>query len=125
MPMPIASARCRPTPALIDGLSWSALGIVLAFCALSALESMLAPHMGIVGSGARDMVLAWLVRIPVFMVNGVTVLVIALVVLNAAGHAGRLKPALAIAAAVAGVARPAIPPFARAPPPAPRGAGSA
>src|SRR5260221_80862 len=108
MPMPIASARCRPTPALIDGLSWSALGIVLAFCALASLESTLAPHMGIVGSGGRDVVLAWLVRIPVFMVNGVTVLVIALVVLNAAGHAGRLKPALAIAAAVAGCAAASV-----------------
>jgi len=41
------------------------LALVLAFCALSSLESMLAPHMGIVGSGGRDMVLAWLVRIPV------------------------------------------------------------
>jgi len=100
--MPIASAKCRQTPALIDGLSWSALALVLAFCALSSLESMLAPHMGIVGSGGRDMVLAWLVRIPVFMVNGVTVLIVALVVLNAAGRTGRLKPALAVAAAVAG-----------------------
>src|SRR5258708_8006605 len=108
MPMPIASARCRPTPAMIDGLPGGRLAFVLGFCALSALESMLAPHMGIVGSGARDMVLAWLVRIPVFMVNGVRVLVIALVVRNAAGHAGRLKPALAIAAAVAGCAAASI-----------------
>src|SRR5258706_13218341 len=109
--MLIASARCRRTPALIDGLSWSALGIVLAFCALASLESTLSPHMGIVGSGGRDMVLAWLGRIPGFMVNGVTVLVIALVVLNAAGHAGRLKPALAIAPAVAGRAAAPIPPL--------------
>ena len=98
--MPIASVKCRQTPALIDGLSWSALALVSAFCALAALESTLAPHMGVVGSG--DMVLAWLVRIPVFMVNGVTVLITALVVLNAAGREGRLKPALAVAAAIAG-----------------------
>src|SRR6266702_530025 len=101
MPMPIASAKCRRTPALIDGLCWSALALVSAFCTLASLESMLSPHMGVVGSG-RDMVLSWLVRIPVFLVNGVTVLITALVVLNAAGPAGRLKPALAVAAAVAG-----------------------
>src|SRR2546428_7708826 len=99
--MPIASARCRRTPALIDGLSWSALAWVLAYCALTSLESMLSPHMGVFGSG-RDMVLSWLVRIPIFMVMGVTVLITALVVLNAAGRAGRLNPVLAVAAAVAG-----------------------
>ena len=99
--MPIASAKCSRTPALIDGLSWSALGLVLAFCALTSLESMLSPHMGVFGSG-RDMVLSWLVRIPIFMVMGVTVLITALVVLNAAGRAGRLNPVLAVAAAVAG-----------------------
>src|SRR5439155_1638893 len=99
--MPIASARCRRTPALIDGLSWSALALVLAFCALTSLESMLSPHTSVFGSG-REMVLVWLVRIPIFMVNGVTVLITALVVLNAAGRAGRLNPVLAVAAAVAG-----------------------
>jgi signal transduction histidine kinase len=99
--MPIASAKCRRTPALIDGLSWSALALVLAFCTLASLESMLSPHMGVVGSGG-DMMLSWLVRIPIFMVMGVTVLITALVVLNAAGRAGRLNPALAVAAAVAG-----------------------
>ena len=61
--MPIASARCKRTPALIDGLSWSALALVLAFCALTSLESMLSPHMGVFGSG-RDMVLSWLVQSP-------------------------------------------------------------
>src|SRR2546427_10911289 len=99
--MPLASARCRGTPALIDGLSLSALALVLAYCALTSLESMLPPHMGVFGSG-RDMVLSWLVRIPIFMVMGVPVLITALVVLNAAGRAGRLNPVLAVAAAVAG-----------------------
>jgi hypothetical protein len=60
------------------------LALVSAFCALASLESMLAPHMGVVGSGG-DMVIAWLVRIPIFMVTGVTVLITAPVVLNAAG----------------------------------------
>src|SRR2546427_10787215 len=105
--MPIASARCSRTPALIDGLSWSALALVLAYCALTSLESMLSPHMGVFGSG-RDMVLSWLVRIPIFMVMGVTVLITALVVLNAGGRAGRLKPVLAVAAAVAGGPCPAL-----------------
>src|SRR2546429_1882816 len=99
--MPIASAKCRQTPALIDGLSWSALALVLAYCALTSLESMLSPHMGVFGSG-REMVLSWLVRIPIFMVMGVTVLITALVVLNAAGRTGRLNPFLAVAAAGAG-----------------------
>src|SRR2546430_16595975 len=99
--MSIASARCKRSPALIDGLSWSALALVLAFCALTSLESMLSPHMGVFGSG-REMVLSWLVRIPIFMVMGVTVLITALVVLNAAGRAGRVDPVLAVAAAGAG-----------------------
>src|SRR2546429_9645433 len=99
--MSIASARCKRTPALIDGLSWSALALVLGVVALTSLESMLSPHVGVFGSG-RDMVLSWLVRIPIFMVMGVTVLITALVVLNAAGRAGRLNPVLAVAAAVAG-----------------------
>ena len=91
------SARCR---ALLDGLSWGAIGLVLAFCAFAALEWMLSPKSGIVGAGAADMLLAWLSRIPIFMITGFTVLVTALVVLNAAGPAGRLKPLLAAAAAV-------------------------
>src|SRR2546428_7368771 len=118
--MPIASARCRRTPALIDGLSWSALAWVLAYCALTSLESMLSPHMGVFGSG-RDMVLSWLVRIPIFMVMGVTVLITALVVLNAAGRAGRLNPVLAVAAAVAGRLVASVTPFPIGAPTAPAG----
>jgi signal transduction histidine kinase len=98
--MPIASAKCRRTPALIDGLSWSALALVFAFCVLASLEAALAPWAGAVGGG--DMLVAWLSRIPIFMVSGITVLITALVVLNAAGRAGRLRPAVAVAAAVAG-----------------------
>jgi signal transduction histidine kinase len=99
--MPIASAKCRRTPALIDGLSWSALALVFAFCVLASLESALAPWAGVAGGGG-DMLVAWLSRIPIFMVSGITVLITALVVLNAAGRAGRLRPAVAVAAAVAG-----------------------
>src|SRR3989442_4651841 len=98
--MPIASARCRQTPGLIDGLSWSALALVFAYCALTSLESMLSPHMGVFGSG-REMVLSWLVRIPIFMRMGVTVLITALVVLNAARRTRTVNPILAVAAAVA------------------------
>src|SRR5260370_34833804 len=118
--MPIASAKCRQTPALIDGLSWSALGLVVEFCALTSLESMLSPHMGVFGSG-REMLLVWLVRIPIFMVMGVTVLITALVVLNAGGRAGRLNPVLAVAAAARGrPAPPATPLAKRGTPPARR-----
>src|SRR5260370_30938099 len=116
--MPIASAQCRQAPALIDGLSWSALGLVVEFCALTSLESMLSPHMGVFGSG-REMLLVWLVRIPIFMVMGVTVLITALVVLNAGGRAGRLNPVLAVAAAVAGCPVAPLPPYALGAPPAP------
>jgi LytS/YehU family sensor histidine kinase len=91
------SARCR---ALLDGLSWGAVGLVLAFCALAALEWMLSPKSGVVGAGAAEMLHAWLSRIPIFMVSGFTVLLTALVVLNAAGPAGRLNSLLAVAAAV-------------------------
>src|SRR5256885_16663907 len=120
--MPIASAKCSRTPALIDGLSWSALALVLAFCALTSLESMLSPHMGVFGSG-REMVLSWLVRIPIFMVMGVMVLITALVVLNAAGRAGRLNPVLAVASAGAGVPVASVTPHAVRATPASDGPG--
>ena len=87
---------------LIDGLSWNALALVAAFCAIAALEAILAPSAGVVGDGAFEVMLAWLSRFPVFLVSGVTVLVTAIMVLNSAGSAGRLKPGLAVAAAVVG-----------------------
>src|SRR5918999_1080736 len=93
------SARCS---SLLDGLSWRALGVVLLFCAMAALEWALSPMVGAVGGGADEILHAWVSRIPIFMVSGFTVLITALVVLNAAGPAGRQKPLLAIAAAVAG-----------------------
>ena len=93
------SARCS---ALLDGLSWRALGVVLLFCAMAALEWALSPMVGAVGGGAGEILHAWVSRIPIFMVSGFTVLITALVVLNAAGSAGRQNPLLAIAAAVAG-----------------------
>ena len=93
------SARCS---SLLDGLSWRALGVVLVFCVLAALEWMLSPMAGAVGAGAADMLTAWVSRIPIFMVSGFSMLITALVVLNAFGTRGRLNPLLAIAAAVAG-----------------------
>src|SRR3989449_2356584 len=74
---------------LLNGLSWSALALVAGFCGLQALEWVLAPMNGVVGGGAADMALGWLSRMAVFLVMGVTMLVTALVILNAAGRAGR------------------------------------
>ena len=87
---------------LLNGLSWSALALVAAFCALQALEWVLAPASGVVGGGIGDMALGWLSRMTVFLVTGVTMLVTALVVLNAAGRAGRENFGVAVLAAVAG-----------------------
>ena len=94
---------------LLDGLSWSGIALIATFCAISSLEATLSPDAGIVGSGAPDVVLAWLARLPVFLVSGLTVLITAVVVLNAAGAAGRLKIGMVIVAGVtAGVAAAAM-----------------
>lgn len=87
-------------PPLLDGLSWGAVAIVVAFCALAALETVLSPSAAIVNDGVGDMLIAWLSRSAIFTVSGFTVLVIAVVILNAGGPQGRLKPGPAIAAAV-------------------------
>jgi len=87
---------------LLNGLSWSALALVAGFCGLQALEWVLAPMNGVVGGGAADMALGWLSRMAVFLVMGVTMLVTALVILNAAGRAGRENLAVAALATVAG-----------------------
>jgi hypothetical protein len=93
---------------LLNGLSWSALALVGVFCALQALEWVLAPTNGVVDSGAADMAMAWLGRLSVFLVTGVTMLITALVVLNAAGRAGRENFAVAVAAALAGAGASAL-----------------
>ena len=87
---------------LLNGLSWSALALVAAFCALQALEWVLAPASGVVGGGIGDMALGWLSRMTVFLVTGATMLVTALAVLNAAGRAGRDNFGVAVLAAIAG-----------------------
>lgn len=95
-------ARLRYAPPLLEGLSWSALALVVLFCALSALETVAAPSPGGFYNDLGEMAVAGLSRIPVFLVNGVTTLVTAIVVLNAAGRAGRERIGLAVLAAVVG-----------------------
>jgi signal transduction histidine kinase len=107
---------------LLNGLSWSALALVAAFCALQALEWVLAPASGVVGGGIGDMALGWLSRMTVFLVTGVTMLVTALVVLNAAGRAGRENFGVAALAAVAGVGFSALVRYAIGATPASEGA---
>jgi signal transduction histidine kinase len=93
---------------LLNGLSWSALALVAAFCALQALEWVLAPSNGVVGGSAGDLALGWVSRLAVFLVTGVTMLITALVILNAAGRAGRENLAVDALAAVAGAAVAAL-----------------
>lgn len=95
--------RARPGgPALLRGMSWSALCLVLAFCVLAALGVAVAPDSGAAPDDWRDIAFAALVRVPAFLITGVTVLVAAVVVLNAAGRAGRERLWLAALAAVLG-----------------------
>ncbi len=89
-------------PPLLQGLSWSALALVLVFCALSALEVVTAPSQGGFYSDIGDMALSGLARIPVFLIGGVTMLATAIIVLNAAGRAGRERIWLALLAAALG-----------------------
>jgi hypothetical protein len=96
------------TPRLLNGLSWSALALVGGYCALQALEWALSPKGGIVGGGAADMALGGLSRLSVYLVTAVTMLITALVVLNAAGRAGRENFGVAVAAAVASPAIAAL-----------------
>jgi signal transduction histidine kinase len=93
---------------LLNGLSWAALALVGGFCVIQAFEWVLAPSNGVVGAGAADMAHGWLGRLAVFLITGVTMLLTALIVLNAAGRAGRENIAVAIVAAVAAAAAAAF-----------------
>jgi sensor histidine kinase YesM len=107
---------------LLNGLSWSALALVGAFCAIQALEWFLEPMSGVLGSDAADMALGYLSRLVVFLITGFTMLVISLVILNAAGRAGRENIGIAILAAVAGAAFAAMTRYAVGATPAGEGA---
>ena len=65
----------------------AALALVLAFCVLSAAEVGYMPGSGATVGDLADQTAAALVRVPVFLVTGVTALVTAVIVLNAAGRA--------------------------------------
>ncbi|TAK51748.1 MAG: hypothetical protein EPO27_02260 [Betaproteobacteria bacterium] len=90
------------TPPLLRGLSWTALGLVLGFCAIAALEVVAMPSKDAFYSGIGDMARSALARIPVFLVGGVTLLVTAIVFLNAAGRTDRERFGQAVLAAVLG-----------------------
>lgn len=117
--MRIFFARCKP----LDGLSWSALALVGAYCAIQALEWTLSPMSGAVGSGAADMARTWLSRFWVFSVTAGTMLATTLVVLNGAGRAGRENPAVAVVAIVAACVVAAVTRYAIGATPADEGAG--
>jgi signal transduction histidine kinase len=117
--MRIFSARCS----LLDGLSWSALALIGAFCAIQALEWTFAPMSGAYGSGAAEIALIWLSRFAVFVVTAGIMLVTALVVLNSAGRAGRENPVIAAVAVVAAVVVAAVTRYVIGATPADEGAG--
>ncbi|HEV8095120.1 MAG TPA: histidine kinase [Burkholderiales bacterium] len=97
-----AFAVLRSSPALLEGLSWSGLALVLGFCALSAVEVAIGPGSGATRGDVADQAIAGLTRIPVFLVSGVTALITAIIVLNAAGRVGRERIWLAVLAAIIG-----------------------
>ncbi len=97
-----ASRGIDAAPPLLRGLSWTSLGLVSAFCVISALEVVVAPSKGGFYSGVGDMALSGLARVPVFLIGGVTLLVTAIAFLNAAGRSGREGIGPAVLAAVFG-----------------------
>ena len=96
-------ATLRSDPALLDGLSWSAFALVLAYCALSAFNVAVLPGGG-AGPDFAERAAAGLARVPVFLITGATALVTAVMVLNAFGRAGRERIGLAVLAAIVGCA---------------------
>lgn len=97
------------TPRLLNGLTWGALTLVAAFSALQAVEWVLLPNNGVLVGGmgsidAADMAHGWIGRLGVFLVTAATMLITTLVVLNAAGRAGRESIGVALLAAIAGAA---------------------
>jgi sensor histidine kinase YesM len=74
---------------LLNGLSWKALALVAGFCALQAVEWVLSPKSGVIGGALPDFALGFLSRLTVFLITGVTMLIAALLVLNAAGRSAR------------------------------------
>ena len=97
-----AVAALQSAPPLLNGLSWGALALVLAFCVLSAAEVAITPGAGATAGDLADQAMAGLVRVPVFLITAVTAIVTAVIVLNAAGRAGRERIWLAVFAAVVG-----------------------
>src|SRR5258708_34337261 len=95
---------------LLNGMSGSAPVIVAMFCVFQATEWVLTPASGVIGLDAGDVALSRLSRLTVFLVTGITMLVTALVVLNAAGRAGRGNSGIAVLAAGGGPRRAAAPP---------------
>ena len=93
---------------LLNGLSWRALALVAGFCALQALEWVLSPKSGVIGGPAIDLALGFLSRLTVFLITGVTMLVTALLVLNAAGRTGRESFIVAVIAVLLGAAASAL-----------------
>lgn len=90
----------RAAPDLLDGLSWTSLALVVAFCTVSAFEVVTVPSNESFYSDVGDRVLSALSRIPVFLIGAVTMLVTAIVFLNAVGRSGRERIGVAVAAAV-------------------------
>ena len=97
-----AVSALQSAPPLLNGLSWGALALLLAFCVLSAAEVAIMPGSGATVGDLSDQAMAGLVRVPLFLMTAVTALVTAMLVLNAAGRAGRERIWLAVLAAVAG-----------------------